>query len=129
MNAKPVIGDFIACALRLLLSVLLVSTCMSGTTFGLSLVGGARILAETSKGPSGGKTRVVMIGGSFAGLTAARILEKHHSKLEVVVVEPKPFFEYTPGILRAFVQPDLVSRLMVSEIFVGSDQHLSNSIL
>jgi len=67
MNAKPVIGDFIACALRLLLSVLLVSTCMSGTTFGLSLVGGARILAETSKGPSGGKTRVVMIGGSFAG--------------------------------------------------------------
>jgi len=63
------------------------------------------------------------------GLTAARILEKHHSKLEVVVVEPKPFFEYTPGILRAFVQPDLVSRLMVSEIFVGSDQHLSNSIL
>eukprot|EP00639_Heterosigma_akashiwo_P003184 CAMPEP_0194564832 /NCGR_PEP_ID=MMETSP0292-20121207/4327_1 /TAXON_ID=39354 /ORGANISM="Heterosigma akashiwo, Strain CCMP2393" /LENGTH=300 /DNA_ID=CAMNT_0039414035 /DNA_START=477 /DNA_END=1376 /DNA_ORIENTATION=+ len=47
------------------------------------------------------------------GLTAARILEKHHSKLEVVVVEPKPFFEYTPGILRAFVQPDLVSRLMV----------------
>jgi len=47
--------------------------------------------------------RVLVIGGSFAGLCAARDLSGHFL---VTVVDAKEFFEYTPGILRAFVHPE-----------------------
>jgi NADH dehydrogenase FAD-containing subunit len=44
---------------------------------------------------------VVIVGASFAGLAALRILEgKGRGKLDLTVIEPKDHFEYTPGILR-----------------------------
>jgi hypothetical protein len=46
--------------------------------------------------------RVLIIGGSFCGLVCARDLT--HSFL-VTVVDCKEFFEYTPGVLRAYVKP------------------------
>jgi len=46
--------------------------------------------------------RVLVIGGGFAGLCAARDLR---DEFLVTVVDAKEFFEYTPGVLRAYVKP------------------------
>jgi len=46
--------------------------------------------------------RVLIIGGSFAGLCVARDLKSHFL---VTIVDAKEFFEYTPGVLRAYVKP------------------------
>jgi len=46
--------------------------------------------------------RVLVIGGSFAGLCVARDLKDHYF---VTIVDAKEFFEYTPGVLRAYVKP------------------------
>jgi len=48
------------------------------------------------------KRRVLVIGGGFSGLLVARDFNK---RFNVTVVDAKEFFEYTPGILRAFVKP------------------------
>jgi len=50
----------------------------------------------------GGNKKVLVIGGSFAGLCVARDLK---SEFMVTIVDAKEFFEYTPGILRAYVKP------------------------
>eukprot|EP00397_Hematodinium_sp_SG-2012_P021623 GEMP01022350.1.p1 GENE.GEMP01022350.1~~GEMP01022350.1.p1 ORF type:complete len:459 (+),score=103.00 GEMP01022350.1:146-1522(+) len=50
----------------------------------------------------GDRRRVLIIGGGFSGLFTARDLK---NKFDVTVVDAKEFFEYTPGILRAFVKP------------------------
>jgi len=52
--------------------------------------------------PKEPKRRVLIIGGGFSGLLAARDLVK---KFDVTVVDAKEYFEYTPGILRAYVKP------------------------
>jgi len=46
--------------------------------------------------------RVLVIGGSFAGLCVGRDLKDHFL---VTMVDAKEFFEYTPGVLRAYVKP------------------------
>jgi len=46
--------------------------------------------------------RVLIIGGSFAGLCVARDLREHFL---VTIVDCKEYFEYTPGVLRAYVKP------------------------
>jgi NADH dehydrogenase FAD-containing subunit len=43
------------------------------------------------------------VGGGFSGLLCARDLG---SLFDVTVVDAKEFFEYTPGILRAYVKPE-----------------------
>ncbi|CAE8714351.1 unnamed protein product [Polarella glacialis] len=48
------------------------------------------------------KPRVLIIGGQFSGTFCARELKK---KFNVTVVDAKEYFEYTPGVLRAFVKP------------------------
>jgi len=50
----------------------------------------------------GGKRRVLVVGGGFSGLLCARDLSSH---FDIVVVDAKEFFEYTPGILRAYAKP------------------------
>lgn len=46
--------------------------------------------------------RLVVIGGGFAGVTIARALRK---EFMVTLIDSKPFFEFTPGILRTLVEP------------------------
>eukprot|EP00429_Kryptoperidinium_foliaceum_P012755 CAMPEP_0176036974 /NCGR_PEP_ID=MMETSP0120_2-20121206/18314_1 /TAXON_ID=160619 /ORGANISM="Kryptoperidinium foliaceum, Strain CCMP 1326" /LENGTH=479 /DNA_ID=CAMNT_0017370361 /DNA_START=50 /DNA_END=1490 /DNA_ORIENTATION=+ len=46
--------------------------------------------------------RVLIIGSGFSGLCVARDLQNHYL---VTVVDAKEFFEYTPGVLRAYVKP------------------------
>lgn len=48
------------------------------------------------------RSRVVIVGASFAGLSAQRALSH---MFEVVLIDCKEFFEYTPGILRCYVDP------------------------
>jgi hypothetical protein len=48
------------------------------------------------------KERVLIVGGQFTGNFVSRDLKKHFN---VTVVDAKEFFEYTPGILRAYVKP------------------------
>ena len=52
-----------------------------------------------------------ILGGGFAGLTAARTLSSH-SHVEVLLVDQREYFEYTPGILRAWVNPDVHKALV-----------------
>eukprot|EP00435_Cladocopium_sp_Y103_P014401 s2630_g3.t1 len=52
--------------------------------------------------PAGAKKRVLLIGGQFTGNFCARELKK---QFYVTVVDCKEYFEYTPGVLRAFVRP------------------------
>mmetsp|Transcript_27692 Transcript_27692/g.79540 ORF Transcript_27692/g.79540 Transcript_27692/m.79540 type:complete len:450 (-) Transcript_27692:74-1423(-) len=49
-----------------------------------------------------GKSKVLVIGGQFSGTFCARELKK---RFHVTVVDAKEYFEYTPGVLRAFVKP------------------------
>jgi len=52
--------------------------------------------------PAGARKRVVIVGASFSGLQACRKLSKD---FDVTVIDAKEYFEYTPGILRLFVDP------------------------
>merc|ERR1712232_1400863 len=48
------------------------------------------------------KPRCLVIGGQFSGTFTARDLKK---QFFVTVVDAKEYFEYTPGVLRAYVKP------------------------
>jgi len=48
------------------------------------------------------KPRCLVIGGQFSGNFSARDLRK---QFHVTVVDAKEYFEYTPGVLRAYVKP------------------------
>lgn len=52
--------------------------------------------------------RVVVIGGGFAGSYVAKRLEK---KFDVTLVDTKDYFEFTPGVLRAVVEPRHLGRI------------------
>ena len=53
---------------------------------------------------------VVIVGASFSGLAAQRQLSGHR-EVTVTLVDFKNYFEYTPGVLRCFVQPSYLSEL------------------
>ena len=55
--------------------------------------------------------RVVIIGAGFAGLTAQRTICEYGDEFDVTVIDMKNYFEYTPGILRSFVNPKHITRL------------------
>ena len=59
------------------------------------------------------KPRVVIVGASFAGLAAQHHLSSHSNELDITVIDYKTYFEYTPGILRCFVDPSYYSKLAV----------------
>jgi len=52
--------------------------------------------------------RVLVIGGGFAGLAVGRDLR---DEFLVTIVDAKEFFEYTPGVLRAYVKPEHLDHL------------------
>ena len=58
------------------------------------------------------RPKVIVVGGSFAGLCAIRYLKKYRD-LEITLVEPKDYFEYTPGVLHMLAgsKGDLISPL------------------
>jgi len=76
------------------------------------------VVSTSSSSASDPPASVIIVGASFAGLAAARtLLHARHNKdkqpLRVTLIEPKDYFEYTPGILRAFVAPEHAEGLCV----------------
>lgn len=53
---------------------------------------------------------VVIVGASFGGLAAQRELCGRRD-VKVTLIDFKNYFEYTPGILRCFVQPEYLKEL------------------
>ena len=56
------------------------------------------------------KKRVVIIGGGFAGSTAARKLE---NDFDVTLIDAKDYFEFTPSVLRTIVEPEHIKKIQV----------------
>ena len=54
------------------------------------------------------KPTVAIVGGGFSGLWAQRALSDDY---DVTLVDFKDYFEYTPGILRCFVEPKALRSL------------------
>mmetsp|Transcript_79042 Transcript_79042/g.211220 ORF Transcript_79042/g.211220 Transcript_79042/m.211220 type:complete len:469 (-) Transcript_79042:157-1563(-) len=54
------------------------------------------------------RPRVLVIGAGFSGFVCARDLRR---SFRVTCVDAKEFFEYTPGILRAYVHPEHFNHL------------------
>ena len=47
--------------------------------------------------------KIVIIGGGFTGTKCAKKLQRKYS---VTLIDTKPYFEYTPSILRTILEPD-----------------------
>ncbi len=54
------------------------------------------------------KKRVVIIGGGFAGSTAARKLE---DDFNATLIDTKDYFEFTPSVLRTLVEPQHIKKI------------------
>lgn len=76
--------------------------------------------------------KVVIIGGGFAGSSLAKKLE---SKFEVVLIDMKNYFEFTPSVLRTLVQPEHIKKIQVmhahylrkTKIILGKVSEISRS--
>ncbi|NCO11124.1 hypothetical protein CO038_02910 [Candidatus Pacearchaeota archaeon CG_4_9_14_0_2_um_filter_39_13] len=54
--------------------------------------------------------KVIIIGGGFAGTQVAKTLE---SKFQVILIDTKDYFEFTPGILRLAVEPECSKKIRI----------------
>lgn len=61
-----------------------------------------RLVRLAASRPPRPRPKVVIVGASFAGLWAQRELS---GRFDVTLIDMKEYFEYTPGVLRAFVEP------------------------
>ncbi|HET9854819.1 MAG TPA: FAD-dependent oxidoreductase [Methylomirabilota bacterium] len=66
-----------------------------GAVAALAVLGGCAASAKGTIAPKTGR-RVVVVGGGWAGATAARYLRLHDPGIEVVLVEPNPRFVSCP---------------------------------
>ncbi len=62
--------------------------------------------AHHAAAAAAGVKTVVIVGGSFAGLTALRHLQGRPG-VRVVLVDQRAYYEYVPGVLRLFCDPSL----------------------
>ncbi len=80
--------------------------------------------------------KVVIIGGGFAGSYAAEYLEKDKD-FSVALIDTKPYFEFTPGILRTIVEPEHARKIQVlhkdylkrTEIIVGEVKEVGKNFV
>ncbi len=54
--------------------------------------------------------KVVVVGGGFAGSQIAKELENN---FDVILIDTKDYFEFTPGILRTIVEPTHIKKIQV----------------
>lgn len=54
--------------------------------------------------------KIVIIGGGFCGTHTAQQLE---NEFEIILIDTKDYFEFTPGILRTLVQPEHAKKIQV----------------
>ncbi len=75
--------------------------------------------------------KVVVIGGGFAGSLIARKLKK---EFNLILIDSKNYFEFTPGILRTIVKPKHINKIQIlhkdylnnAKIIVGSVNEIGN---
>ena len=67
------------------------------------------------------KPTVVIVGANFAGLAALRKLTTKPHLCRVVLIDQRDYFEYTPGILRLFCQPQHFDRVTKSLVVPKED--------
>lgn len=95
----------VPCAIR--------GTCTSGLQF---------VPRRSMESKPGSKCVVLVVGAQFAGLRARMLLQQQHSSsrraagagtsergqadFEVVLVDEKDYFEFTPSVLRCMLQPE-----------------------
>lgn len=58
------------------------------------------------------RKRVVIVGGQFAGRKVEALLSGR-PQFTVALVDAKDFFEYTPSVLRALVEPATLGHILV----------------
>jgi NADH dehydrogenase FAD-containing subunit len=56
------------------------------------------------------KKKLVVVGGGFAG---AKIASKLQKKFDVILIDDKDYYEFTPGILRCIVNPSHLKKIQV----------------
>eukprot|EP00928_Gymnodinium_smaydae_P068390 TRINITY_DN5152_c0_g1_i2.p1 TRINITY_DN5152_c0_g1~~TRINITY_DN5152_c0_g1_i2.p1 ORF type:complete len:495 (+),score=112.98 TRINITY_DN5152_c0_g1_i2:82-1566(+) len=66
----------------------------------------------------GGRKVVVIVGCNFAGLSALWELAEDPA-VQIIVIDQRDYFEYVPGVLRLFCEPELFST-MAREIPAGN---------
>jgi NADH dehydrogenase FAD-containing subunit len=49
---------------------------------------------------------VVIVGGTVSGLAALWELSHHNDLFRIILVDQREYFEFTPGILQLFCEPE-----------------------
>lgn len=73
----------------------------------LATLGCQRLWVPFSRPP---KKNVVVVGGGFAGLAVCRRLRR---RFNVTLVDAKQYFEFVPGMVRPYSNPDLHQKLVL----------------
>lgn len=72
--------------------------------------------------PNQRKPTVLVVGGGFGGRSALRYFIDTLKDTNIVLVDEKPYFEFTPSVLRCVVDPDHLKRITFEQ---GSDPKVS----
>lgn len=78
--------------------------------------------------------RIIVIGGGFAGAHIAKELEKDFN---VILIDSKDYFEFTPGILRTIVEPEHIKKIQIlhthylkrAKVIVGCVKTINNNYI
>jgi hypothetical protein len=85
-----------------------------------------------SKGAAGeattNKPKVVIVGASFAGLATEHALSHHSNELDITIVDFKEYFEYVPGALRCFIEPEHFTKGLSCPLSVLQEKHATTVV-
>lgn len=78
--------------------------------------------------------KVIVIGGGFAGVSVVKKLSK---RFDVVLIDSKDYFEFTPGILRTLIEPEHSRKIQMKykdflksvEVVIGKVKYADEKIV
>jgi NADH dehydrogenase FAD-containing subunit len=62
--------------------------------------------------PTNNKKKIVILGGGFCGITATKLLDPL-AYFDLVMIDTKEYFEYTPAMVQAITDPSIVHRATI----------------
>ena len=74
------------------------------------------------------KPKVVIVGASFAGLATEHALSHHSNELDIIIVDFKEYFEYVPGALRYFIEPEHFTKGLSCPLLILQEKHATTVI-